>query len=92
MKNDADGRRIPARERGIGGIVSLFIMPASRRFRKEFLRQRAVTPEDASLGEILDRILEQGIFLELSSRLQLLSYPLRGAGLRLTVDWSQTHF
>lgn len=72
--------------------MPLFITPASKRFRKEFLRNRVVAPEDASMGEILDRIMEHGIFLELSSRLRLPSLALRDAGLRLTVDWSKTHF
>ena len=72
--------------------MSFFIKPASKRFREEFLRKRVVTPEDASMGEILDRIMEHGIFLELSSRLKLISHPLCGAGLRLTVDWSKTRF
>ena len=92
MKNDVDARGIPAKKCGIEGIVALFIKPASKRFRAEFLRKRAVTPEDASMGEILDRIMEHGIFLELSSRLKLLSRPLYGAGLRFTIDWSKSHY
>ena len=70
----------------------LFINPASKRYRQQFLRQKLTTPEDAGLGELLDHIIDHGIFLDLSSRIRLLSLPLRGARERLIIDWSQTRF
>jgi hypothetical protein len=73
-------------------LVPLVIKPASKRFRAEFLRKRVTTPEDAGLGELLDHIMDHGIFLELSTRLRLLNLSLCGAQERLTIDWSQSHF
>jgi len=66
--------------------LPLFITPASKRFKDEFLRKRRTTPEDAGLREILDRIMDNGIFLEMSSRLRLLSLPLHGGRHRLIID------
>ena len=48
--------------------------------------------EDVSLGELLDLIMDHGIFLELSSRLKLLTRPLSGTQQRLSIDWTQTRF
>lgn len=70
--------------------MPLSITPASKRFREEFLRQRATTPEDAGLREILDRIMDKGIFLEMSARMRLLGFSLRGSRERLIIDWSKT--
>lgn len=70
--------------------MPLFITPASKRFKDQFLRQRVTTPDDAGLREILDRIMDHGIFLEMSSRMRLLSLPLRGGRERLIIDWSKT--
>jgi hypothetical protein len=81
---------IPANDAASENIVPLVKNPASKRFRAEFLRKRVTVPEDAGLGELLDHIMEHGIFLELSSRLKLLSFPLRGARERLIIDWSNT--
>jgi len=44
------------------------------------------------MAEILDHIMDHGIFLELSSRMRLLSLPLRGAKERLIIDWSNSRF
>lgn len=75
---------------GSEDTLPLFITPASKRFRNRFLRQRVTTPEDAGLREILDHIMDHGIFLEMSSRMRLLSLPLRGGRERLIIDWSKT--
>ncbi|HEY6350704.1 MAG TPA: hypothetical protein VI636_14995 [Candidatus Angelobacter sp.] len=56
------------------------------------MRQKLTTPEDAGLGELLDHIIDHGIFLDMPSRLRLLSLTLHGAKERLIIDWSQTRF
>jgi Gas vesicle protein len=59
-------------------------MEASRRF--------VTSPEDASLIEILDRVLDHGIVVDPSSRLRLPGLELHGAGEHLVIDWRDTYF
>jgi hypothetical protein len=49
-------------------------------------------PEDASLMEILDRVLDKGIVLDPSSRLRVMGTELRNLQDRLVIDWHKTHF
>jgi hypothetical protein len=68
--------------------------PALRRFPSNggALRRSLTSPEDASLIEILDRILDRGIVVEPASRVRLISLELRGAPEHLVVDWRDSYF
>jgi hypothetical protein len=56
------------------------------------MRRILTHPEDASLMEILDRVLDRGIVLEPSTRLRLMGTELRNLHEHLVVDWHKTHF
>ena len=58
----------------------------------ETWRRIMTSPEDASLIEILDRVLDHGIVVDPSSRLRLPGLELRGAGEHLVIDWRDTYF
>ena len=68
--------------------------PALRRFPSQggALRRILTSPEDASLIEILDRILDRGIVVEPASRVRLIGLKLRGAAEHLVVDWRDSYF
>ena len=56
------------------------------------MRRILTHPEDASLMEILDRVLDRGIVLEPSTRLRLMGTELHNLQDRLVIDWHKTHF
>jgi hypothetical protein len=58
----------------------------------ETWRRIVTSPEDASLIEILDRVLDHGIVVDPSSRLRLPGLELRGSGEHLVIDWRDTYF
>lgn len=50
------------------------------------------SPEDSSLVEILDRVLDHGIIVEPSSRVRLMGLELLKSHERLVIDWKDTYF
>jgi hypothetical protein len=66
--------------------------PKSHGGKRNALRRILTNPEDASLMEILDRVLDHGIVVDPSSRLLLPGLELRTAGEHLVIDWRNTYF
>jgi len=56
------------------------------------LRRNLTDPEDASLIELLDRVLDHGIVVDPSSRIRLMALELHKANERLVIDWRDTYF
>jgi hypothetical protein len=56
------------------------------------VRRILTNPDDASLMEILDRVLDRGIVVDPSTRVRLISNDLRNLHDRLVIDWRKTHF
>jgi hypothetical protein len=66
------------------------VTPSHGDAREEW-RRIVTSPEDASLIEILDRVLDHGIVVDPSSRLRLPGLELRSAGEHLVIDWRDTY-
>lgn len=56
------------------------------------MRRILTHPEDASLVEILDRVLDRGIVVDPSTRLRLIGTELCNLQDRVVIDWNKTHF
>ena len=54
------------------------------------MRRILTNPEDASLMEILDRVLDRGIVIDPSTRVRLMGDDLRHLHDRLVIDWRKT--
>lgn len=54
------------------------------------MRRILTHPEDASLMEILDRVLDRGIVIDPSTRVKLIGNDLRNLQGRLVIDWRKT--
>lgn len=62
------------------------------RGKRGALRRILTSPEDASLIEILDRVLDHGIVIDPSSRIRLPGLELRRSREHLVIDWRKTYF
>lgn len=60
--------------------------------KENTLRRGLTSPEDSSLVEILDRVLDHGITVEPSSRVRLIGMELLKSHERLVIDWKDTYF
>ena len=58
----------------------------------ETVRRICVTPDEANLIEILDRVLDNGIVLDPASRVMLIGAGLRGAKDRVVLESLNTYF
>jgi hypothetical protein len=65
---------------------------AASKHERRVVRRILTNPEDASLMEILDRVLDRGIVVDPSSRVKLIGSDLRNLRDRLVIDWRKTQF
>lgn len=56
------------------------------------MRRILTHPEDASLMEILDRVLDHGIVIDPSTRVRFIGNDLHNLRDRLVIDWRKTQF
>jgi len=56
------------------------------------MRTNLTSPEDASLMEILDRVLDHGIVVDPSARIRLLGLETGSFHEHLVIDWNKTRF
>lgn len=56
------------------------------------MRRILTNPEDASLMEILDRVLDRGIVIDPSARVRLIGNDLHNLSGQLVIDWGKTQF
>lgn len=69
-----------------------FLRHAKSKHERRTVRRILTNPEDASLMEILDRVLDRGIVLDPSTRVRLIGNDLRNLHDRLVIDWRKTQF
>ena len=90
LRTSSTGRSIPAELRR-EGILSLQSNPA-RSQRHRAPGKGRTSPDDASLMEILDRVLDHGIIVDPSSRIRLLGLEPRTLREQMVIDWRDTYF
>ena len=69
-----------------------FARSSVSKHERRVVRRILTHPDDASLMEILDRVLDRGIVIDPSTRVKLIGNDLRNLQGRLVIDWRKTQF
>lgn len=90
---EASGSRFLPKFAAVRLILSVeFARRGAGKHERRAVRRILTNPEDASLMEILDRVLDRGIVIDPSARVKLIGNDLRNLRSQLVIDWHKTQF